>query len=142
MEEGEEFVGGFAGGLLARGIAPGYGVYATTRRIIGVKLRKTEARAFLRGATAGLVEGQLIPKLSIDESAMVIEELDQKKEFDMAKSNISRIEIKHPGLLTGGYLSITPRVGEETRIRVLHRVAFERLRELMQTFYPEAVTLA
>lgn len=43
MEEGEEFIGGFAGGFLARGGSTGYGIYATTRRIIGVNVVKVGA---------------------------------------------------------------------------------------------------
>ena len=56
LEDGEEFVGGFAGGFLARQYVPGYGVYATTRRIIGVALTSTPARQFLGGALAGFVQ--------------------------------------------------------------------------------------
>ena len=141
MEESEEFVGGFAGGFLARGYFPGYGIYATTRRIIGVTLTATPARAFLGGAMAGFVQGQLMPKLSADDSAKVIQELDQKKEFDMRKEQISQIEIKKPGLLSTGRMIIVSKAGEKTKISLRYRIAFERLRDLMKAFYPEAVRL-
>jgi len=34
--DGESFIGGLGGGFLARGFRIGYGVYFTTRRLIGV----------------------------------------------------------------------------------------------------------
>ncbi len=142
MEEDEKFVGGFAGGFLARGTLPGYGIYATTERIIGVDVKRVGSRSFLGGAMAGFVEGQLLPKLSVEESGRVIRELDEKKEFDLRRDQISRIEIKSPGLLTGGHMLISPRMGEKVKVRLLHKVAFERLRDLTQVFYPEAVSLA
>ncbi len=139
MENGEEFVGGFAGGFLARGYIPGYGIYATSRRIIGVALTSTPARQLLGGALAGFVQGELMPKLSQDDSTKVIQELDQKKEFDLHKEQISQIEIKKPGLLSTGCMIITSKSGEKTRISLRYRVAFERLMDLMKAFYPEAV---
>ncbi len=141
MEDGEEFVGGFAGGFLARQYVPGYGVYATTRRIIGVALTSTPARQLLGGALAGFVQGQLMPKLSRDDSNRVIEELDQKKEFALHKDEISQIEIKKPGLLSTGRMTITSKGGEKTHISLQYRVAFERLRDLMKAFYPEVLRL-
>lgn len=142
MEEGEEFVGGFAGGFLAKGLCPGYGVYATTKRIIGVTLVTTPARGFLGGSLVGLVQGQLMPKLSPDDSARVIQELDQKKEFDLKKDQIAKIEIRSPGLLSTGRMVIISKAGEKTRITLRYRTVFERLRDLMKAFYPEALTLA
>jgi len=142
LEDGEEFVGGFAGGFLARGLCPGYGVYATTKRIIGVTLTSTPARSFLGGALVGLVQGELMPKLSSDDSARVIQELDQKKEFDLKKDQISKIEIKRPGLLSTGRMVIISKAGDKTRISLRYRIAFERLRDLMKAFYPEVVTLS
>ncbi|HYS01600.1 MAG TPA: hypothetical protein VET82_04545 [Candidatus Eisenbacteria bacterium] len=141
MQEGEAFVGGFAGGFLARGASTGYGIYATTRRIIGVNVVKVGARSFLGGAMAGLVKGELLPKLTPAESAAVVTELDAKKDFDVSKDQVSRIELKGPGLFGSGHLVISTLAGEETRIRLVHKVAFERLRDLMQVFDPDVLTL-
>ncbi len=141
MEEGEEFIGGFAGGFLAKGASTGYGIYATTRRIIGVNVVKVGARPFLGGGMAGLVKGELLPKLAPAESAAVIAELDEKKDFDVRRDQVSRIEVKAPGLFGSGHLLISTMAGEEARIRLLHKVAFERLRDLMQAFDPDVVTL-
>ncbi len=141
MEEGEEFIGGFAGGFLAKGASTGYGIYATTRRIIGVNVVKVGTRPFLGGGMAGLVKGELLPKLAPAESAGVIAELDEKKDFDIRKDQVSRIELKGPGLFGSGHLVISTMAGEEARIRLLHKVAFERMRDVMRVFDPDVLTL-
>ena len=97
MMSGEFFVGGFAGGFLARSLRIGYGIYFTTNQVIGVDLSKGPA-GFLGGSMAGYVDGQLMPKLPPEESEKVITELDRAKEFEMAKDQIASIEIKKPGL--------------------------------------------
>lgn len=137
MIDGEQFLGGFGSGFLARGFVAGYGIYATNLRIFGVR----DPAMVSGGHLAGLVEGQLMPKLSPEENVTVIEGLDAKKEFDVAKDQISRIEIKHVGLLGTGHIAIIPKNGGEVKISIRHRVGFERLREVMQVFYPEVLTL-
>ncbi len=141
MEDDERFLGGFAGGFLGKGATVGYGLYATTRRLIGVNVVKVGARSFLGGQMAGFVKGQLIPTLSADESASVIAELDEKKEFDVRKDQISRIELKSPGLLGSGHMVITAMPRQETKISLRHKEAFQRLKDLMQVFYPEVLAL-
>jgi len=78
MEQGEQFLGGFAGGFLAKGGTVGYGLYASSKRLIGVNVVKVGARSFLGGQMAGFVNGQLIPTVSADESARVIAELREE----------------------------------------------------------------
>lgn len=136
---GEMFVGGFASGFLARGFHIGYGIYFTTSRLIGIDLGSHGGGA-LGGALAGFIEGQLMPSLSPEESARVIEELDRIKEFDMGKDQIRRIEIKKPGLLGSGHLEITPNNGKPVKITLRHRIAYDRLMTLTQAFSPEIVS--
>lgn len=137
---GEFFVGGFAGGFLARGLRIGYGIYFTTDRVIGLDLSKGAA-GFLGGSMAGYVEGQLMPKLPQQESDKVITELDGAKDFDMAKGEIASIEIKKPGLLGSGHLLLTRVDGEKIKINLRHVIAYGRLVELTRVFKPEVVSL-
>jgi hypothetical protein len=141
MEQGEQFLGGFAGGFLAKGGTVGYGLYATNKRLIGVNVVKVGARSFLGGQLAGFVEGQLIPTLSANESAKVIAELDEKKDFDVRKDQISNIELKSPGVFGLGHMIITALSRQETKIGLRHKEAYQRMRDLMQVFYPEVVRL-
>ncbi len=137
MMDGEQFLGGFGSGFLARGLIAGYGVYATNLRLFGVR----DPTPVSGGHLAGLVDGELMPKLSSEENVKVIEVLDAKKEFDVGKDQISRIELKHVGLLGTGHIAIFPKNGGELKISIRHRIGFERLRDVMQAFYPEALSL-
>jgi hypothetical protein len=141
VEAAEGFIGGFAGGLLMQGLTTAYGVYATTKRIIGVKLTQATAPSFLGGAMAGFVQGQLMPKLSPEESVRVIRELDQKKEFDLTRDQIAKIELKNAGMIYPGHIIFTSKTGQNFKVSVRAKVAFERLRDVMLAFSPELVKL-
>jgi len=45
---------------------------------------------------AGLIHGELMPKLSPEESNKTIIDLERMKEFEMEKVEISRIDLKKP----------------------------------------------
>jgi len=55
---------------------------------------------------AGFIQGQLMPKLSQEESDRTIASLDNMKDFEFSKDQISRIEIKKPGLMSSGHIII------------------------------------
>jgi hypothetical protein len=139
MTNGEMFLGGFASGFLARGFHIGYGIYFTTNRLIGIDLGSGGGGA-LGGTLAGFIEGQLMPTLSPEESAKVIGQLEGIKEFDMSKDQISRIEIKKPGLLGTGHIVITPSSGKPVKITLRNRIAYDRLIQLTRAFSPEMVS--
>ncbi len=136
----EMFLGGFASGFLARSITRiGYGLYFTTTRLIGIDLGKNGAGA-LGGTLAGFIKGQLMPKLSPEENAQTIMDLDRMKDFDFEKDQISRIEIKKPGLLGSGHFIIHPNDGNTVKITLRHRIAYDRVMQLTQAFSPEIVS--
>ena len=140
MADGETFLGGFASGFLARGLTHiGYGIYFTTSRLIGIDVGANGGGA-LGGTLAGFIHGELMPKLSPEESAKTITNLEQMKEFEMEKDQISRIELKKPGLLGTGHIVITPREGKQEKITLRHRIAYDRLMTLTKVFSPEIVS--
>ena len=139
MADGEMFLGGFASGFLAKGFHIGYGLYFTTSRVIGIDLGSGGGGA-LGGAMAGFIEGQLMPTVSQEESDRVIGKLEGMKEFDMMKDRISRIEIKKPGLLGTGHITITPTNGKPVKITLRHRIAYDRIMQLTRAFGPELVS--
>src|SRR3989442_12939485 len=99
MENSEMFLGGFAGCFPARGITHiGYGIYFTTSRLIGIDLGANGGGA-LGGTMAGFIHGELMPQLSPEESAKTITDLERMKEFEIEKDQISKIELKKPGIL-------------------------------------------
>jgi len=133
------FLGGFAGGFLARGLTHiGYGIYFTTSRLIGIDLGANGGGA-LGGTLAGFIHGELMPKLSSEESAKTITDLEQMKEFEIEKDQISGIELKKPGLLGTGHIVITPKEGKPEKITLRHRIAYDRLITLTKAFSPEVV---
>ena len=85
MTVGEVFLGGFASGFLARGLTHiEYGIYCTTSRLIGIDLGANGAGA-LGETLAGFIHGELMPKLSPEESAKTITDLERMKEFEMER---------------------------------------------------------
>jgi len=105
LVSGEMFLGGFASGFLAKGFHIGYGLYFTTNRVIGIDLGSGGGGA-LGGTIAGFIDGQLMPTVSQEESDKVIGQFEGIKEFDIARDQISRIEIKKPGLLSSGHITL------------------------------------
>ena len=140
MAGGEMFLGGFASGFLARGLTHiGYGIYFTTSRVIGIDVGANGGGA-LGGTMAGFIHGELMPQLSPEESAKTITDLERMKEFEMERSQISRIELRKPGLLGTGHIVITPKAGRPEKITLRHRIAYDRLKTLTQAFSPELVS--
>ncbi len=139
MADGEMFLGGFASGLLARGLTHiGYVIYFTTTRLIGIDLGANGGGA-LGDTMAGFIHGELMPQLSPEDSAKTITDLKQMKEFEMKRDEISRIELKKPVLLGTGHIVITPKEGKPEKIVLRHRIAYDRLMTLTQAFSPEVV---
>jgi hypothetical protein len=135
----EIFLGGFASGFLARGLTRiGYGIYFTTRRVIGIDLGKNGGGA-LGGTMAGFINGELMPQLSHEESDKTIANLVRMQDFEMGKDQISRIELKKPGILGSGHIVFAPRQGKSEKITLRHRMAYDRLLTLTHAFSPNMV---
>ncbi|TMI21530.1 hypothetical protein E6H31_05330 [Candidatus Bathyarchaeota archaeon] len=94
----------------------------------------------MSGTMAGFIHGELMPQLSPEESAKTITVLERMREFEMERNQISRIELKKPGLLETGHIVITPKAGRPEKISLRHRIAYDRLTTLMQAFSPELVS--
>jgi len=125
-------------GFLARGFLGfqvGYGLYFTTARLFGVD-PGSHGGSELTGTMAGYIEGELMPKLSEDQNARVIAELDRVKDFDLAKEEIKQIELKSPGYLGIGFghIKIVAQQGGSRRIVLRSRIAYDRLVQLTQAF--------
>lgn len=136
MVDDELYLGGFTSANLTKGIMRGYGIYATNKRIIGVKSRGGVLAGALVGGVIGLA---LQKKLTDDKSAKMIQELDEKKDFEIGKDQIAQIEVKKGGLMKNGQLMIVPKSGEPIKIKVYGNNEFSMTRDLMQSFSPESV---
>jgi len=139
----ETFIGGFMSGLLSRGFLGtrvGYGFYFTTARLFGVD-PGSHGGSELTGAMGGYIEGQLMPSLSADENDKLIERLERVKDFELAKDQIKRIELKRPGSYGIGFgrITVVPDTGHSISIQLRHPVAYDRLVQLTQAFSPDVV---
>ncbi len=152
MEEQEKYLGEVRSGYLARGVASGYAIYVTTKRIIGVKKRRD---GFLDTPDlVGLIydheiekhEMELASKLEKDVNGEGMKMLLESNDLEIKKEEIKRIQLKKSEGWRTGHLKILLRTGKEIGIRMLvgtpkYTKVFEKLGELMQAFYPEVLEL-
>ena len=142
---------------MKRGTNPGYGIYATNKRIIGVKYSFGAMHHAPEGSLLSSAEGVVIvpprgdwpvflpceQKLTKKQGAKIIVWLDSnKKDFEFGREQVSQIEIKNGGLWHRGYLKITSSSGEEVQVLLAGApIEFEITKNLMQAFMPQAVKL-
>src|SRR2546427_13072392 len=95
--EDEEYVGGVTSGRMLRagGIA-GYSVYVTTRRLIGAKNRKALWKGIVGSAFGGVAGMYVGSKLSREANAQMINDLEQKEDFEGRQEDVSSVEMKKP----------------------------------------------
>lgn len=139
----ETFIGGFMSGLLSRGFLGarvGYGFYFTTARLFGVD-PGSHGGSELTATMGGYIDGQLMPSLPADENDKLIERLERVKDFELAKGQIKRIELKRPGSYGIGFgrITVVPDTGHSISIQLRHPVAYDRLVQLTQAFSPDVV---
>lgn len=133
----EIYLGGIASGDLKKGLGRGYGIYVTSKRIIGLKKRKL---GFLGAITTGVVSSAVGGVTSVEESRKAIEELDkERKDIEIPREEVAYIELKKPTFFKRGHLLIRMASGEEIKIMILGKKAFEPLKGLMKAFKPEVL---
>jgi hypothetical protein len=135
--ENEVFIGGVESVKLKRGMVAGYNVYATSRRLIGVKKR---GKAIILRSIAPLAD----LAGSKEKSDIAIEKLQElKKDFELVREDISGLEIKKPPRFgpfqTSGHLRIMTKAGQDIKIKMETRQDFERVKEIISKFMPEAL---
>jgi hypothetical protein len=139
MEGQEEYVGGFTSPHLVSGMMRGYELHATTKRLIGVKNRKAGGGWMLAVGVGGAVGGAVAGRMTRDQSAKTIEELEQRRDFSVLKDQISQIEVKKPGTFTRGHIVVSLRSGGPVEVKIADKRAYEQTMELMRKFYPEVL---
>lgn len=118
----------------------GYGIYVTDKRTFGIKGSAIELMKDT--AKGGLLEILLAPgassPLGREESSKAIEELENKKDIEILKKDVSEIEMKKPSALgfRGGYLKIRTKSGEPMEISIPYKKDFEKVKKLMEAFKP------
>lgn len=127
MPEEETYLGGLRSASMSRGwMKSSYGVYATTTRIFGVgSAISTLAPAIgagvggVAGVAVGSAAGTIISqRKTAHEGTDIIEELQQKKDFEISAREISKIELKHPGSFRPGHLLIISASGDNIKVSI------------------------
>jgi hypothetical protein len=159
----EQLFGGLmAAGLKKKGsFASGYGIYFTSQRIIGVKTSKWFVLILIIAALGGIGGGVAVGlaigptpalayliafpiitvviglgqrRLRFDD-AMTLEELDKRKDFDIRRDNISEMELKRPGMVRRGHLTILPKSGKTVGFLITQEPGlFDRMQGLVAGF--------
>jgi hypothetical protein len=127
---GEKYIGGFTSGGLNKGGA-GYGIYATDRRLFGVRSRL---------AAYGAIELGLVFERD-QAKGKTIGELEQKHDLVLDRDEIERLEILKPSLVFNGYLLIERKAGKPIKIRFRSLSDYDRVVELMRAFDPEVLSI-
>lgn len=154
MEQEEKYLGGLESAYLNKGWPKvgGYAIHVTTERIIGVKKRRDVFSLNLGASKRVEDEMQRESKLEGDSTGEEMKKLLEAKDVEIRKQEIKQIRLKKVGTLTPGHLIVGLKSGEETKIDLLQQGRhldhaypgsrlFEKVQELMQAFYPEAVQL-
>ena len=97
--ERERYFGGFSSTSMRKGIAAGYGVYATNRRLIGIYDRLARPGHFFLGKPPGHNFTRLLAEQG---EAALIKELERGKDMEVKWEEISNVEIRRPSWLRGG----------------------------------------
>jgi hypothetical protein len=149
--EGEYLLGGFNSLNLTKELMAGYGIYVTNKRIIGAKsvdgrelfiygaLAGSLAPSIGIGGSLGVLGGELavLDERTKEESKKALRELEQKKDFEARKEQVTSIELKKPGIIRTGHFIITLNTRKRTKIDVWGNKEFDALLEMMNRFVPE-----
>jgi hypothetical protein len=159
----EQYFGGLmSGGLKKKGnFAGGYGVYFTSQRIIGVESSRWFIAVLVVAALAGIGGAAAITLLVGASGAVTyyiavpiivaiiawgqgrlhfqdplgLEELDRRKDVEIRRDEISGIDLRKPGLVRRGHLTVASKQGKNLEILITQEPGvFERLRGLVAGF--------
>ena len=146
---GERFLGGISGARLIRaGKTRQYGIFATDRRLFGV--RDMRIGGYFRSTivTSPRGGGGTFSNLSInktqsmlekveEDNEAIISKLEKENDFVLPKNQIRSIELEKPGFISNGLMFIRTLEDKPIKIRIHGKEEFGLLSILMKEFYPE-----
>jgi PAS domain S-box-containing protein len=150
---GEEYLGGISsitlkvsgegvGGAIAGAIGSstgGYGIYATDKRVFVIRNPDLNAES-PQGVQFGTFMMDELFGTTVDTRPKTIKELENLEIFSATITDIAKIELKRPVLLSG-YLTITAKDGKAFRIYIDHKKAYTHIEQLMKSFAPEILKI-
>lgn len=115
----------------------GYGVYATDQRLFVVHNPELDATRSDGISFGAFIIDELFGT-TVDTRPRRIEDLKSRKIIEIARGEITSIEMKKP-LLLAGYIIFRTRTGEAFRVYIDHKKAFIHIDQLLGLFYPEII---
>ncbi len=132
----EKYLGGFDSIQLGKGLSAGYGIYASNHRLFGLR-RRSPAIPLEIGQT---IRDSSPENLTSSQSSQIIHELELRKDFEIPRDQILRLEMKKPpGIFRMGHLIIKLSSGEEVKVKIGKNKEYELLKTLMRIFDPEVL---
>jgi hypothetical protein len=140
--EGEIYLGGLTSAdLIVKGF-PGNGIHITNKRLILVRSRPGVLGSLLGGAAGGILGGVRSGKSSRKETPRKIQQLEKNKYLELYKEEITSLELTVPAERGTSRLLVTSRSVGAIEIWILAARDHEAVKELMNSFYPEALKMA
>jgi pantoate kinase len=122
----------------------GYAIYITSKRLFGVKGSALELMK--ETATGAVLEALFLPYMSSvtlgkKETMKAIEELENRKDVEIRREDVTEILMKKPSALgfTDGYVKVRVKRGKPLEVSIPHKKDFENVKELMEKFQPSLV---
>jgi PAS domain S-box-containing protein len=134
---GEGVMGAIAGALGST--TGGYGIYATDQRIFVIHNPELDAIQTKEMQFGEFIVDELFGT-TVDTHPRSIDELSNLKVFEVARKDITTIEMKKP-LLFAGHITFRMRNNEIFRVYTDHKKAYIHLEQLLKLFYPEILRL-
>src|SRR2546425_6668253 len=134
----ERYLGGFSSPSMRKGMAKGYGIYATDRRFFGVYDRLAGPGPLVPSRPPG---HGLMRLLATKGSTALIRELERRSDLKIAREEISMVEIRKPSWLRRGHVILRDRSGKRAKIWILENRDFTRATDVFRKFCPEALRI-
>jgi hypothetical protein len=103
--------------------------------VIGILVGTSPAYAYFVGLPIIIVLIAWGQKRLRFQDPLSIEELERRKDVEIRREDISEIDLKKPGVVRRGHLTVTPKAGKSLTVMVTQEAGvFERLKGLVSGF--------
>jgi hypothetical protein len=138
LESEEIYLGGITSANVIESGFPGNGIHVTNKRLILVRSRFPMA-SFLFGSV--IMGSERSGKASGSGARAKLRQLEKRKYFEVYKENLLSIELRKPNQQKWSMIRIVPKFADPLDVGINSIADFEYAKNLMISFYPEAIKL-
>jgi hypothetical protein len=137
----EKFIGWVCSPNLVKGIGRGYAIYATDKRIIGVK-KTSEGLGVAFESLVSSITGVDVQGESVKMDTQLPNISEGKIDFEFLRDAVTKIEIKKPSvLLENGYLKVSTQISKPVKVKIMNKDEFKIVKKLMVLFNEEVLEI-